>query len=571
MPDERRPNDDDIVDASSYAGRWVARLRGKIVAQGGTPEQTLRAAQKSRHKEKPDIIFMPASFSLHPLTGIVKQAVSANQEIYLVGGAVRDMLLNRSSPDLDFALPSNGIAVARRVANALKADFVVLDEQRDTGRVIVTGSDGSRTFLDFAAYRSGSEGAGASGIESDLRNRDFTINALAYDLHSDSILDPLDGAADLRAKRVRACMPSSFNDDPIRILRAVRMAAMLDFQIDSDTREWMKQAVSRIESVSPERQRDELFKTLEGQKVDACMRALDLLGVLPHLLPELTVLKGVEQPAPHAYDVWAHTLAVLKNLEDILCSLRMGYDADQTNDLLTGLLSLRLGRYRQQFAQHFSEALNPDRSLRALLFFAALYHDISKPQTRAADETGRIRFLGHEEKGAMNVVQRAEALHLSNDEVERLRVIILQHMRFHFHTSRMEGEKKEPSRRAIYRFYRDAGKAGVDLVLLGLADLRGTRGPTLTQESWSAALDVARILLENYWEKPEESVSPLRLLDGHDLMRELNLGAGSVIGQLLEAIREGQATGKIETHEQAVAYARSQLEEGPPGQQDTKR
>ena len=101
----------------------------------------------------------------------------------------------------------------------------------------------------------------------------------------------------------------------------------------------------------------------------------------------------------------------------------------------------------------------------------------------------------------------------------------------------------------------------MDVVLLGLADLRGVRGPTLTQESWTAALDVARILLENYWERPEETVAPPRLLDGNDLMRELNLQPGRIVGQLLEVIREGQAIGKLKTREEAFEYAREQLKD----------
>ena len=117
--------------ASPYAGRWVARLRGRIIAQGGTPEQALRAAQLSRHKEKPEIVFMPLPFSYSPLIDKVRD-VLPGQEIHLVGGAVRDMLLNRISHDLDFAVPSNGISLARRVSNALNADFMVLDDERDT-------------------------------------------------------------------------------------------------------------------------------------------------------------------------------------------------------------------------------------------------------------------------------------------------------------------------------------------------------------------------------------------------------------------------------------------------------
>ncbi|HXD09135.1 MAG TPA: HD domain-containing protein, partial [Anaerolineales bacterium] len=276
-------------------------------------------------------------------------------------------------------------------------------------------------------------------------------------------------------------------------------------------------------------------------------------------LPELSPMKGITQSLPHIYDVWEHTLSVLKHLEGILNSLRVGYSAEETNDMLTGLLTLRLGRFREQIAAHFAESLNTDRSVRSALFFAALYHDVQKPATKSTDEAGSIHFYKHELQGAEVAVERARAFNLSNDEVERIEKIILHHMRFHSFTSRMEYDHHEPSRRSIYRFFRDTGEAGVDIVLLGLADLRGMRDHTLTQENWTAALDVARILLENYWEKREQTIAPPRLVNGNDLMRELNLQPGRIIGQLLEAIRESQAAGNIETREQALAFAREEL------------
>jgi tRNA nucleotidyltransferase/poly(A) polymerase len=546
-------HDNSEKTSSPYAGRWVARVRGRIIAQGGTPEQALHAAQISRHKEKPEIIYMPVPFSYSPLIDQVRELLS-EQEIYLVGGAVRDMLLNRISHDLDFALPSNGIALARRVANALNADFMSLDQERDTGRVIVTESDGTRTFLDFATYR-------GKDLEEDLRARDFTINAIAFDPRTLTLLDPLNGASDLRFKILRACSGTSLSDDPIRILRAVRLAAAFEFKIEGETRKAMKEAASSLPRISVERQRDELFKILEGPRPDASLRALEMLGVFPYLLPELPALKGVEQSPPHVYDVWEHTLSVLGHLENILGALAPGYHADDTNDLFTGLLTLRIGRFREQFARHFAASLNTDRSVRAALFFAALYHDVQKPATKSVESGWRIRFFDHDVQGAAVAEERARTFNLSNDEVERIRLIIQHHMRFHFFTSRLEGEKQEPSRKAIYRFFRDTRKASSDLVLLGLADLRGTQGATLKQETWTAALDVARILLENYWEKPQETVSPPRLLNGNELMTELGLAPGRVVGQLLEAIREGQATGKVENRAQAVAFAREYLKE----------
>ncbi len=539
--------------SSAYAGRWVARVRGQIVAQGGTPEQALRAAQNSRHKEKPEILYMPIPLTIPPLLDKIRSLL-ADAEIYLVGGAVRDMLLNRLSRDLDFVLPSQSIPTARKIANALQADFMILDKERDTARVILTEAGGSRTFLDFTSWR-------GSSLEEDLRSRDFTINAIAFDLYTQTLRDPLNGAHDLRAKWIRPCTPASFSDDPVRILRAVRQAAEFDFKIEPAARKAMKDAAGLLPGVSPERKRDELFKILEGPKPDAALRALEMLGIFPHLLPELSALKGVSQPEPHVYDVWEHSLSTLRYLEAILAALRLGYSAEETNDLFTGLLTLRLGRFREQFAAHFARSLNTDRSARAALFFAALYHDVEKPATRSVDEAGRVRFFDHENRGAETASRRARALNLSNDEIERIETIVRHHMRFRFFVSRLEHDGQQPSRKAIYRFFRDSGEAGIDLALLGLADVRGTYGPSLRQETWIAALDVARLLLENYWEKPHETVAPPRLLDGHELMKELNLPPGKIIGQMLEAIQEAQATGKISTREQALEFAKQWQQE----------
>ena len=542
----------------AQAAGWLLLMAGSL-PQGGTPAQVLRASQHSRFKEKPEIIFMPASFTLPPLLEKIMDALPPDQEIYLVGGAVRDLLTSRVSPDLDFAVPSNGISLARKVANSLHASFVPLDEERDTGRVVVIDESGAQTFLDFATYR------GAT-LDEDLRARDFTINALAYNQRDGTIFDPLEGGNDLRKKLIRACSNTSLSDDPVRILRAIRQAAAFGFHIDKNTRELMKQAASELVRISPERLRDEVFKILKGPKPDTAIGALEMLGVLPHLMPELLAMKGVAQSEPHVYEVWTHTLAVLDYLDQIISALRVGYDAEKTNDMFTGLLTLRLGRYREQIAQHFSNQLNVDRSMRSVLFFAALYHDISKPDTKTVEESGRIRFFEHDLKGVEIAAQRARSFNLSNDEIERLQVIIKNHMRIHFFADRLEREKREPSRKAIYRFFRDSGEAGIDLVLLGLADVRGTRAHSLTIETWNIYLDVARILLENYWERPQEAVAPPRLINGNELMKELGLKPGIMVGQLLESIRENQAAGKIGDREQALAFARDELTKGLNGE-----
>lgn len=539
-------------DESAYAGRWVARVQGQIVGQGGTPEAARRSAQGNRHKERPEISYMHSAFSpaLSPLLDKIT-SLAQDQDVYLVGGGVRDALLGIASHDFDLAVAANAISLARRTAGALGGDFYVLDESFDAARVIVTDASGFRDVLDFASFR-------GRDISGDLEGRDFTINAIALDLKTRTILDPLQGGADIRAKTIRACSAAAMQDDPIRILRAVRLAAALDFSIERSTREAMKAAVELLPSTSSERQRDELFRILGGRRPDAGVRALEVLGVLRFLMPELALLKGVEQPTPHVHDAWEHTLSVLRNLGQILDLLLEGR-VDEANGIHAGLLTLGVGRYRQQLGEHFAKSLNQDRTLRGLLEFAALYHDVGKPSARSVDADGRIHFFGHEHKGAETAVKRATDFNLSNIEVARLEAIIENHLRFFLLASSMEAEGKPPSRRAIYRFFRDAGESGVDLILLGLADLKGTRDHTLTEKSWSVWVDLARTLLNNLWEKPGEAVAPSRLLDGNELMRAYALLPGPIVGMLLEAIREAQAEGKVATRDEALRFGRDWL------------
>lgn len=537
----------------AYSGRWIARLRGKIVAQGGTPEQARRAAL-SRFKETPEILFVPMIDlpNLPPLLEKVLAALPADQTVYLVGGAVRDLLLGRALHDFDFALVGGGIPVARKVANALKADFYPLDSERDTGRVLVRQPDGTRLVMDFAAFR-------GDTLDADLLGRDFTLNAIALDPRTLQVFDPLGGARDLKDKLLRACSPSAFSDDPLRILRGVRLAADFGFRILPETRQAMKESVPRLAGVSSERVRDELFRILAGPAPATCLRALDLLGALAVILPELPALKGVPQPTPHIHDVWEHTLAVLAALETTLAALAPDYNPEKAADLLNGLLVLRVGRYREQIAAHLSTPLTTGRAPRGLLFLAALYHDVAKPQTQKVDEAGQMRFWDHDQQGAEMAAERARLLALSNEEIAHLETVIRMHMRILFHTNRLLKDGQPPTRRAVYRFFRDAGPAGVNLCLLALADLRATYGQTLPQETWAAALDVVRLLLENWYEKPAESVTPPPLVNGNDLVRELNLKPGPKVGELLEAIREAQAMGEVSTREQALELARKRI------------
>ena len=536
-----------------YAGRWIARLGRRVIAQGGTPEQARQAAQ-SRFKEIPEILFMPGNKTLNfpKILDLVREALPGDLPVYLVGGAVRDAMLGTEIHDLDFVLQRDAIKISRRVARHLKADFYPLDDERDTGRILAVDEDGTRLQMDFAAFR-------GRDLESDLAGRDFTLNAIAYDLRDNAIHDPLGGAQDLQEKRLCACSQTSFSDDPVRILRGIRLAANFGFSIESETREAMKKAANLSGEISPERLRDELFRLLDGAQPATCLRALDMLGVLSYILPELSALRGFDQPAPHVHKVWEHTLATMVHLEALLASLAIGGGPEFEAELPDRLMVQVIGSYRTKICEILASILTGDRSHRSLLFLAALYHDVAKPQVITNDEQGQMHFWNHDQVGAQVTAVRARALMMSNEETAWLQMIISNHLRILFHTQRLVREGKPPSRRAIYRFFRDTGLAGMELCLLALADLRATYEQTLPQETWAAALEVVRLMLENWFEKPGETIDPPSLVNGDDLMKALNLEPGKKIGELLEAIREAQATGDVSTRAQALKLAKKRL------------
>ena len=479
------------TDLSPYAGRWVALIRDRVVGQGGTPEQALLAASNTRHKETPNVkyVSMPNPMQFSQLFDRITEIIPQEMNIYLVGGAVRDVLLSRQIHDYDFIIPKGSLKIARLVADRMDGAYFLLDKDRETARVIFKDLQGNRNVLDFASLR-------GPNLESDLRDRDFTVNAIAVNIFSpQELLDPFMGAKDLFNKTLRVCSPDSFVNDPVRILRAIRIAAGFGLRIQPETRSLMRMAVPDLVQVSPERLRDELLRILGGPKPHTAMQALDMLGVLPYILPELTELKDVPQSPPHVKEVWGHTLDTLKQLENLLGVLERKYGPDQGSNLINGLGALRLGQYREQIREHLFREVVVDRALRSLIFFAALYHDIAKPQVQQLDENGRIRFFNHDQMGAGLVAKRAAALHLSNVEIDRLSTIVKNHMR----PTHLARDNRDPSHRAIYRYFRETKDAGIDICLISLADLLATYGTTLPQDRWVRQLDVVRKLMDAWW------------------------------------------------------------------------
>ncbi len=540
-------------DLDPYAGRWIASIGDQIIGQGGTPTQALHAAQASRFKEIPQITYVPPTqpLQIHPILEKIAVHFPPGFPVYVVGGAVRNALLQQPVTELDFVVPQHAIKHARKIADQLEGAFYVLDRERDYGRVLIPGPAGKPLVLDFAPLQ-------GADLDADLKNRDFTINAMAVGITAPyPRYDPLGGTADLIARRLRACTPAAITNDPIRILRGVRFAFSFGVQTDKETKAQMRAAVGLLPAMSPERIRDELFKLLDGPKPGAAIQVLDMLGALEHILPELIGLQHVEQSSPHIYDVWKHTLEVVKQLRAITKALRPSYNPDSTTNLFMGVVTHRLGRYRSQLADHLEQNLVQSRSISCLDVFAVLYHDIGKPRCKEVMADGKIRFINHEIVGAKMAAERAADLQLSNAEVKHIEIIVRNHMRplWLAQTGEM------PSRRAIFRFFRDTRAAGVDICLLSLADTLGTYGYTLPPDTWKHQVDVVRSLLEAWWENNAEQISPPPLIDGNDLMREFNLKPGPLIGSLLREIEEAQATGAVKNQRQAYEYAGQQLQE----------
>ncbi len=492
--------------------------------------------------ESPDQPSTPLQFP--PLLGPVRRALHSDVPVFLVGGAVRDALLARDTHDLDFAVGGDALGLARKVADQLGGAYYTMDPEHGTGRVILTGSDQERYILDFTRFR-------GPDLESDLRARDFTINAIAVRVSDlKKTFDPTGGVSDLRKGLLRTCSATALQDDPLRIMRGVRLATTLSFHIVPAARSQMRAAAEQLSQVSLERVRDELFRILTGPKPEIALRALDRLGGLAYILPELEKLKTITETIDGTSTLWDHSFRTLQKLRTLLDTFGPEHDPDTAATYAQGFAVVRLGRYRAPITAHLDRELAPERSTRSILALAALYHEVGRTSGQQ-DSPRRIRAPLRAEDSARLATMRGRELRLSNRELKRLATIVQHHLR----PQRLAQMEPGLSRRDVYRYFRETGPAGVDIVLLSLADTLATYGPALSQKVWTSSLNVARELMEAWWEHRDERVDPPPFLSGQDLLRALDLAPGPDIGKILEKLREAQACGEIQDRDGALALA----------------
>ncbi len=457
--------------------------------------------------------------------------------MHLVGGFLRDHCLGNIKTDLDFAVEKDALDFARLFARRVKGAYVVLDEGRGCARV-VKKSGGKIWTFDFSDFR-------AKSFRQDLTLRDFTINTLSADLAKldgstkleDVLTEGKGGFEDLRAKRIRRVAVRAFRDDSLRLLRAFSLSAMLDFKIEPRTlaqirreKDLLRPAGSlREEGVSYERVRDELFKVLETERAAVILKVMDKVGLLEKVIPQVKVMYHCAQKGTyHHLDVWPHSLEVVAQFDGVVREMRDNADV----------------------VEYLNEPLGGNRTRRALLKLAALLHDIGKPETRKEAGQGKLTFYGHERVGRNIVTHIAKMLKLSTGERRALEDMVFWHLRPGYLSN-----FQKPSDKAIYRYLRDARREAAGILLLSLADQRATRGPSSTPLHEKHHARICLNVLKLYFDRKKEKPF-VRLIDGHDLIRQLRLKPSPLIGKILAEVTEQQVLRKIKTKKEALELAK---------------
>lgn len=481
-------------------------------------------------------------------------------ETYIVGGAVRDAVLKRPVQDLDLAVRGGGDfpAKARRLARALQASVFPLDEERQVYRL--TPREGPGLTIDISPFQ-------GRDIGEDLRRRDFTLNAMALPLTADfravpdkktglfrlpapkkaALLDPSGGLKDIAARRVRAVSPEALTEDPLRMLRAFRFAAVLAFKIDKKTLELIKSRAGLINKAAPERIHDELLLILGSAESHAWLKALHEAGLLTAVFPELAAQTDCAEVYYGKGGVLKHTFAVVERMDHLFA---------HTADYIPGW---------RKIAEFLAE--------KEVLKLAALLHDVAKP-ARAVMIDGRLRFFGHEEHGAVFCERIMERLRFSRDHIRLVSRLVGTHLR-----PGNLASNDLISDRAMFRFFRTMGEYTIPLLVLSWADhasyitqkqLRSIKDrmkekpfaipkgglPQNGIKKTLRFLQVLHMLFDVYVSK-NIKLKTTRLIDGHDVIRTLKLKEGPEIGGILEKVSLRQFEGKLKTRRQALAYLKS--------------
>ena len=429
----------------------------------------------------------------------------SDRQLFLVGGCLRDQLLGRPISDLDLGTDARPDEIRQRVESWADAVWMV-GEKFGTVGLEKDGTKAEITTFRAETYDGVSrkpEVAFGSDVRADLSRRDFTINAMGRNVHTDELLDPFYGQSDLEACIVRFVgdPAARIGEDPLRMLRAVRFCAQLGFELDPEAAAAIGQAAGELRRISWERIRDELDGILLSPHPDEGLRLTIDLGLAHHFLREVLNLHLPEPSRHHLKDVLEHTL------DTVSC-------------------------------------LAPEKVLR----YAALLHDIAKPETFSSDESG-VHFYRHEHIGAERAREILSRLRHPAAFIEQVVGLVRHHLRIPYYSS-------EWSDAAVRRLMFDLGDQLEAAIALAEADVRAS--DPLDYPDFEHQLQELRARIREVGEAAELArMKPL--LNGDEVMELLGIGPGPQVGEVLNFLLDQQIEGKIETREEAVAIVRQRF------------
>ncbi|MBF0120125.1 MAG: CCA tRNA nucleotidyltransferase [Desulfobacterales bacterium] len=449
--------------------------------------------------------------------------------VYLVGGAVRDFIILRESKDLDIVCNDAYYLskILQKKHNATIVNLFKNDEIKSTYRVVRKVKTGLHDEIDISSFQ-------GKDIIEDLSNRDFTINAMAISINKEGkfekLIDPFNGKSDLlENKIVRMVSPESLKNDPLRILRAYRFSAVLDFKIESKTKDMIKKYLNLLDNVASERKLVELKGIVKSDKAYKTILDMDLDKVLETIFPEILLMKGCGQNTFHHLDVWDHSLMTLQECEKILSNI---------DDYF--------GNYEEPIKSY----LNANDHI-YLLKLAALLHDIGKPCARKIIEN-KVVFYEHEHIGAEIIRNIGERLKMSNYEIDYLYKIIDGHMR------PLGLNDSKVKQKTLFRWFREVYDDSIAILILSIADANSALGKSSSIEEKIELIKWVKETLKLYFDGIKNSFQKPSLITGNDLI-QIGVLPGPNMGNLLKIIREMQDIGEITTKENALEYIRKML------------
>ncbi|MFH1771536.1 MAG: HD domain-containing protein [Candidatus Omnitrophota bacterium] len=448
-----------------------------------------------------------------------------NIEVYLVGGALRDFIIapKKNIFDFDFAVSKGASLIARKFAKVTGGSYVVLDEENKSYRVVV--KEKKQCFqYDFTAFR-------GKDISGDLLGRDYSVNALAVSVNlypKAKLIDNCNALSDLKRKIIRTISQKALKEDPLRIIRAFSLMSRYKFTIERETLRLISLNKTLIKSVAGERINEELYKIFSAVNSYSALRLMSDTKVLDEIFPCIRSARGVYQGRYHHLDVWNHSLEALKK-----------YEVMYTRKLMNN----------PGIFKYLNQEIIPGRSRNYIVKLASLLHDIGKPLAKKKKGKKTI-FHTHEKIGRDLAEQLGSRLKLSFKETDTLKKYIFWHLRPGY-----LADRHTPSKRAVYRFFRDTQDEGVAVILLSIGDWRATRGPEIGQKKRIIHERILFKLTDSYF-KDKAKLPIAKLVDGYDIMRKFSLRPSVLIGKILKSVKEEQALGKIKSRADAYNLAK---------------